>query len=271
VNPFVHFPVGEAHFVAVDYLLIGRFLGATSLGIYTLAYRIMLYPLQTVTTVIGRVMFPVYSRLQDDDARFRSAYLRSVGLIALVTFPMMIGLWAVAGPFVQATFGAKWAPAILLIKILAPVGMAQSIGATVGAIYQAKGRTDIMFRWGIASGIVTFIAFVLGLHWGIVGVATAYAMAAILLTTPNFAIPFRLVGLHLKDLVPVLSGPLASALLMLAAVLSMRMALVGHSDLFALQVLVPTGAITYLMTSSFLNRAQLRQAVALIANRHASD
>ena len=54
-----------------DYLLIGKFLGATLLGIYTLAYRMMLYPLQSITTVICRVMFPVYSKLQDDDASFR--------------------------------------------------------------------------------------------------------------------------------------------------------------------------------------------------------
>jgi O-antigen/teichoic acid export membrane protein len=250
-----------------DYLLIGRFLGATSLGIYTLAYRIMLYPLQTITTVIGRVMFPVYSRMQDDDARFRSAYLRSIGLIALVTFPMMIGLWAVAGPFVQATFGAKWAPAILLIKILAPVGMAQSIGATVGAIYQAKGRTDVLFRWGLVSGLIVVAAFGVGLRWGIVGVATAYAIAAVVLVTPCFAIPFRFVGLQLKDLVPILYRPLASALIMLGAVLSIRMVFVGHSDLMTLQVLVATGAIAYLIASEFLNRMQLRQAFTLMINK----
>ena len=135
-----------------DYLLIGRFLGATSLGIYMLAYRIMLYPLQSITTVISRVMFPAYSQLQDDDARFRSAYLRTAGMIALVTFPMMAGLWVSDRAHVVLTiFGQKWAQAIPLIKVLALVGMAQSIGATVGAIYQAKGRTDVMFRLGSLS------------------------------------------------------------------------------------------------------------------------
>jgi len=52
-----------------DYLLIGRFLGTQNLGYYSLAYRIMFYPLQSISAVIGRVMFPVFARVQEDDSR----------------------------------------------------------------------------------------------------------------------------------------------------------------------------------------------------------
>ena len=84
-----------------DYLLIGRFLGANQLGIYTLAYRVMLYPLQSVSAVVSRVTFPVCTQFQDDDARFRSAYLRTAAMIGLVTFPIVLGVYSVARPLVS--------------------------------------------------------------------------------------------------------------------------------------------------------------------------
>lgn len=208
-----------------DYLLIGRYLGAQDLGYYTLAYRILLFPLQNISSVIGRVMFPVYSSIQDNNHRFANAYLKVAKNIALITFPMMLGILALASPFVLTIFGVKWQPVILLILILAPVGLSQSIGTTVGAIYTAKGRTDWMFRWGIGSGLFVIIAFTIGLHWGIIGVATAYAIATFSLSYPSFAIPFRLINLKFSQLLGVLWKPLMNSLIMFTAIIGFKAAL----------------------------------------------
>lgn len=246
-----------------DYLLIGRFLGAQDLGYYTLAYRIMLYPLQSISAVIGRVMFPVYSQIQDDDVMFRRVYLNVAGGIALITFPMMLGLMALSGPFVLTAFGSQWRPVVLLLMIFAPVGLAQSIGTTVGAIYQAKGRTDWMFRWGVAAGILVIIAFVIGLQWGIVGVAAAYAIITVILSYPSFAIPFRLINVRFSELGAVLWRPFLSSLLMLGLLLVLRAAL--STDLpsrWTLGILVSTGIIVYLSASWMVNRDQMRQRLA---------
>ena len=250
-----------------DYLLIGRFLGATPLGVYTLAYRIMLYPLQTISTVISRVMFPVYSHLQDDDARFRSAYLRTAGMIALVTFPMMVGLWIIAKPLVFTIFGTKWAMVLPLIRIFAPVGLVQSIWVTVGCIYQAKGRTAAFFRWGVGSSLLLVASFLVGLRWGILGVATAYAIATLVLVLPNFVIPFRFIGLRLSDFLVALMRPLAASFLMAVALLAIRQAVANWPPLTELQVLLATGVIGYVAATWGVNRAQLRQVLALVGRQ----
>lgn len=248
-----------------DYILIGRFLGAQQLGYYTLAYRLMLYPLQTIAHVTGRVTFPIYSKLQDDDKRFRNAYLRVVGSIALITFPMMLGLMAVREPFVLTFFGSQWAPVILLIMLLAPVGLIQSISTTVGAIYKAKGRTDWMLRWGIGAGIIVMIAFVVGLQWGIAGVAAAYAVVAIILSYPSLAIPFRLINLRVRKLVTVIWRSLLSGLVMFGMVGIIKAVL--PADLpspFALGILIPVGIAAYLWASWTLNRHQVRQMLDMV-------
>jgi PST family polysaccharide transporter len=248
-----------------DYLLIGRFLGTQDLGYYTLAYRLMIFPLLNISLMLSRVMFPVFSQFQDDNAKFSRVYLKVVGAIALITFPMMIALWAVAEPFIVTLFGSQWRPVILLLMILAPVGMGQSIGTTVGQIYQAKGRTDWLFRWGVVAGLVFMIAFVIGLHWGIVGVATGYAIAYTILQYPSFAIPFRLINLRVWDLGTILVRPLFCSLLMLMVLLAVKFLLPTNlSSSWILGILVSTGCITYLLVSWLINREQMQQFLGMV-------
>ena len=77
-----------------DSLLIGRFLDVASLGWYSMANRILMFPLQNVTFVIGRALLPVYSRRQHDLDQIAAYYLRTLALIATVTIPLMLGIWA---------------------------------------------------------------------------------------------------------------------------------------------------------------------------------
>lgn len=208
---------------SADSILIGRILGKGALAYYQWAYTLMLYPLQHVSGAVGKVLFPVFSQMQDDDERFRSAYLRTCIAIAAITFPMMLGMTAVAGPLIQVFLGSKWLPAVPLLTILAPVGLGQSIGATVGHIYMAKGRTDWMFRWGLFSSLLVVGSFIAGLPWGVKGVAVSYAIASYALAYPSFAIPFRLIGLRVGSFAAALCPVLAYSLVTFLAALTVRL------------------------------------------------
>lgn len=240
-----------------DYLLIGRYLGAQDLGYYTLAYRILLFPIQNISAVIGRVMYPVLSTMQDDNKRFADAYLKVVSSIAFISFPLMLGMLALAKPFVLTFFGEKWQPVVFLIMILAPVGLIQSIGTTVGAIYQVKGRTDWMFYWGIGSGFVAVAAFVVGLLWGINGVAVAYAVATLMLLFPSFAIPFRLVNMKFVQLLSALKASLLTSVLMFILLIILRTILPTLlSATVELIFFAAVGVIVYGLASWLINREQ---------------
>lgn len=183
-----------------DNITVGKVLGKAPLGDYQMAYNLMLTPIQNISSVIAQATFPAFARIQDDNGRFRQAYTRSCMLIALISFPVMAGLGVVADPMIRTILGAKWIGAIRVFQILAPVGIVQSVQTTVGQIYMAKGRTDWFFRWGIASGLILVSSFLVGIHFGILGVATAYCIAFIGITMiPGFLIPFRLIGLKLAD------------------------------------------------------------------------
>jgi PST family polysaccharide transporter len=183
-----------------DNIIVGKILGQAALGDYQMAYNLMLSPIQNISSVVGQATFPAFARIQDDEERFRAAYIRSCMLIALITFPVLAGLGVVADPMIRTILGAKWIGAIRVFQILAPVGLAQSIHATIGQIFMAKGRTDWLFRWGIVQTAILVSSFLIGIHWGILGVAAAYCLTFLCITMPPaFLIAFRLIGLKLSE------------------------------------------------------------------------
>lgn len=241
----------------VDNLLVGKYLGSQALGYYSLAYNIMLYPIMNISAVIARVLFPALARVQHDNERFRRAYLKVIVGIALVAFPLMTGLEAVAPEFVVAVFGEKWLPVAILLMILAPVGLSQSIGTTVGTVYQAKGRTDVMFRWGVFVSLCVVLAFIIGLHWGLYGIAAAYT-ATLVLTYPSFMIPFKLIDLPMKEFGRALWRPFTASIAMMVAVLGVKPWMPSTLPPIAtLGLLVGFGVLVYAVCGWLLCRSQI--------------
>ncbi|HVP49950.1 MAG TPA: MOP flippase family protein [Candidatus Bathyarchaeia archaeon] len=178
-----------------DNLLVGKFLGSVALGFYQMGYMLMTYPLQNFTIMVTQVVYPAMAKFHDDHARVRAAYLRTSALVALVTLPIMLGMGITASPFVRVVLGARWAPVTQLLVVFAPLGALQAIYAPSGVLFNIEGRTDLRFRWMIVCSVIYVLSFVLGLRWGIMGVATCYSMAWVLLMVPSYLIPFRLVEL----------------------------------------------------------------------------
>ncbi len=252
----------------LDHVLVGVFLGATALGYYALAYRLLLYPIQGVSTILSRVAFPIYTRIQNDNARLRNAHLKITGAVAMVLFPVMAGLMLVCQPMVVSLLGPRWLPMVPLVAIFALVGLLQSIGTTVGVIYQAKGRTDLMFRWGVLVAVVMAVAFAVGLQWEIRGVALAYAISSLILAYPGLHIPFYLIGLRVSELGRFLLPALRATAVMVACTLGMRFLVAAHLvPGWHLVVVVLTGVVTYGVASLLWNRRAILEIWDLLRGR----
>ena len=197
-----------------DDVLIGRYLGSVPLGFYTLAYQIMLYPLNQVASVIVRVLFPALSTLQDDPQGFRRGYIKATSTISMVTFPAMLGLIVVAPDFVRVVFGEQWLPMTTTLQILAIVGMVQSVTTTLGAVYMGSGRTRLMFLVTLVNTPILLTGFIIGLSWGIEGVATAFALVVILPMHLRLYIAFRSTAIRIHDFHRAALPPLVAALAM---------------------------------------------------------
>jgi O-antigen/teichoic acid export membrane protein len=235
-----------------DNIIVGRTLGPGDLGYYQMAYNLFLFPIQNVTSIVAQVLNPAFSRIQTEDQRFRSAYIRGCMLIGLITFPIMAGLGVVADPFIRVLLGDEWAPVIPVLQILVPVGIFQSVQGTVGQIYVGKGRTDWMFRVGLISAVLFVVSFFIGVRWGTKGVATAYCVTYfVFVLYPALRIPFSLIGLTVGEFFNHLLPQIAITLGMVAICMVWMKALsvVGLSNqVFQLGSTVVVGVVSYVIS-----------------------
>ena len=203
----------------VDNLLIGKWLGPVSLGLYSRAYNLMLLPVNQVVAALNPVILPTLAALQRDTERFRRAYLSAVRAIAFVTFPMMAGLAVTAYPFIALVFGAKWIEAVPLVQILAWVGLLQSLTNPVGLIYLATGSTARMLQWGLLGSSACVVALVIGALLGSArAVASAYLLVNILLTYPAIAFAGVLVELRFYQVLDAIKHTVLATGLMTTSV-----------------------------------------------------
>jgi len=245
-----------------DDLLIGKFFGSVSLGFYNLAYQLLLFPLSNISQVIGRVMFPSFSIIQNNKDRISHLYIKATRYIATITFPLMIGLLVVAPQFIKVVFGLQWERSIFLVQIFALSGLLHSLGTTVGWIYQSQGRTDIMFRWGFFSSIIVVTAFIIGLRWNIEGVAVSYAIAGLLLAYPSFAIPFKLIDLKFGYFVKQFKSISLATIGMGGTIFTLSVfmnSILGMSDLIILISTIIIGIISYISILFVLDKSFCRE------------
>lgn len=172
----------------LDNILIGKFSGSVELGYYDRAYKLLLFPLQNINQPLSRLMVPLLSRIQDDKPRFRDLYLRTNWLLAFITVPGIAALTIAAEPVVGILFGERWLAVAPIFAWLGIAGLMQPVSSTTGWIFICQGKTRMMFRWGVYSALTTVLSFAVGLRWGAVGVAAAYAVSGYVLRLPVLAV-----------------------------------------------------------------------------------
>ncbi len=126
-----------------DNAFVGKFLGATMLGFYQMAYNISNMPATEITQVISQVTFPAYSKMQDNLPRLSEAYLRVLQLTAFLSFPLAGLLFTLAPDFTRIFLGEKWMQMVPAMQVLVLAGLVRSMAASSGLVFYAVSRPKI--------------------------------------------------------------------------------------------------------------------------------
>ncbi len=183
-----------------DNLLIGKFIGASELGLYSKAYQIVYLPLVNVRNPLNALAFPVMSKMQNDPARFRRYYKKLVFAMAFLSMPLMAYCIMFPHELITLLFGERWLEMKTVFRLLAIAGFSQTVIGTRGMILLACGRSDLYLKFGTIGAILTVIGFVIGLKWGITGVAASFIITSYLPQYHMFAIAFRTTPCTFGDL-----------------------------------------------------------------------
>jgi O-antigen/teichoic acid export membrane protein len=248
----------------LDKLLIGKLLGTEALGLYSVAYQLMIRPLSVIGPVITRVAFPVFSTIQNENERLKRGYAQVLRLIAFVSAPVYLGLIAVAEPFVLLFLGARWQPVSDVLPILCILGVFYSISNPIGSLLLAKGKPSIGF-WFNAVGLVAYgLAILLGSAWGVRGVAWGVVSGSVCVLFPlEFWVRWRIVRMGPLEFFSAVGPFVGSALVMAMAVSTTSVGLPQTGEVLHLCVLVPLGAMVYLLGIFLVQRPFLNEAYSI--------
>jgi PST family polysaccharide transporter len=234
-----------------DNALVGRFGGASALGVYSLAYNVMFTPMIRIANPISSVVYPALARMQDDLPRMRRAWLRSKRLSSSLLAPAFLIALVTAPDVVRVLFGEKWRAAVPVIELLAVAGVAHSLVTLNWTVLQGTGRMQVAFRLGLLVSALTVAAFAVGVQWGAVGVAAAYASIKLPLVLIDTYVTTRAVNFNFREALMAGGSILPHAIVAAAGAWGTRIALANIGTPAALRLVV-TLAAACLLYAAFL-------------------
>ena len=175
----------------LDNILIGRYIGAEALGLYSRAYQLFMMPITQVRSPLNQVAIPLLSGLNRDPTRYARYYERLLGVLATLTVPLTLYCVLEAEFLIRVLLGTQWLGAVPVFRVLAIAGMTQPLAGTTGLVQVTCGFSAQYFEWGVVTAVASCLSFVVGLPFGIEGVAMAYAVASYLLLVPSLLYCFR--------------------------------------------------------------------------------
>lgn len=200
-----------------DAMIISRKYDANILGAYSLAYRIMLFPLQSLTFIALRSLYPILSRNQDDLKLIREIYLKTIFIISMITIPLMLGLVFLRTPFITIALGPNWAITSNILLWLAPTGIIQSILSCSGSILMSTNNTKTLMLLGIFGAAIQVLSFFIGSLFSINIFVFAYFIANVINALVVLYFTFKSIKLNIYSFCKILLIPTLSCSVMIIA------------------------------------------------------
>jgi exopolysaccharide (amylovoran) exporter len=170
-----------------DQIVLGKFLGLASLGVYSLAKELVLQPTKLIMPVAQRLALPRLATLQGDPAALRRIYLVGLRGVALFSATVFIMLGVAAPLAVTILYGHRYDGVAALIPLMLLFGMLRPLGSLIGALSQSLGRSDIEFAWNLKiCGITLAVSIAGAMSRSLEIMAVALAFSQVLSTVLSY-------------------------------------------------------------------------------------
>ena len=246
-------------------IIIGKCFTSATLGNYSRADQFAQFPSSNLTGILQRVTFPILSTIQNENERLQTNYRKFLRLSTFIIFPLMMGLSAVADPFVRLLLTDKWAGVIPLLQVICVAYMWYPIHAINLNLLQVKGRSDLFLKLDIIKKLSSTILLFVTVPIGILAMCYGSVVISVVSLIINTYYTGKLIKvgflMQMRDILPILVNCVIMFFL-----INIVISFFDHS-LAKLIMGVVTGVIFYLSTAYFLKSAELRELLSIIKRK----
>lgn len=207
---------------SLDRVLLGRFQGAASVGLYRQSYQLVVTPMNQLMAPLYQVALPGLSMLQGDHRRFRDFFTRIVSIVATVSMPLSVFLAVYAEEVSAVILGDQWRGAATFIRIFGVGGMLQSVFSTIGFVLVSSGRSGELLKLSALQSTVKALSMLYALRWGAIGVAIADVASTAIMFVPYLRLSFRNSPVTILAFLQALRRPFISSILLALILVAFR-------------------------------------------------
>lgn len=249
------------------FLVIGRGFSTLELGYYTNASKLRDTASQSITSSVQRVSYPVLSSIEGDNDKLKLVYKKIIKNAVFITFPMMIGLAAIATPLISLLFGDKWMPSIYYFQVLCFAGMLLPLHAINLNILQVKGRSDLFLKLEIIKKVIalTAIAIVMFMGFGIKGLLWAAVLNSYIAYFINSYFSAELLAYSTKQQIRDIM-PIFTAAILMGVIVYISGLVLPDNNLVKLIAEIIIGFLSYVGISKITKIEELNTVYDLIGS-----
>jgi PST family polysaccharide transporter len=238
---------------AATTFFIGRFLGTSKLGAFAVGSQFGERLELVLYTPMERTLFAAFSSIQDDAARVRAAYLRSIHIGFAIILPVCAGMALLSHEIIAVALGPDWSVAALVLAFSAPITAVYLIAGLSNSLANALGHPKALFRYKLIAALLHVPVLAIGvIQYGLIGALCACAITALVWYLFSIHTVSKITGLTRIEQISVLGRTIVAAAVMVAAVLCVRWLVLGGpgeglvANLLNAAMLAAVGALTYL-------------------------
>jgi PST family polysaccharide transporter len=217
-----------------------------------------------ISDVIKRVMFPIFSKVQEDNMLIKRGYTKVIFAISFIVFPLMLGIVALNEEFVSVFLSSKWERVSFLIIFMAPAGVLQSLITTTGSLYLTKNKTSLMLRMQLLWGLIYIISLAFGIQWNIEGIAVTYLLANLIWFYPAMNTAIKQISLDFFSLFQEFKINFFLSITMMIFIIILSNFLITDSGIIKILILCLSGAAYYLIGSVLFQKERVWDLVTEI-------
>lgn len=151
----------------LHYIIIGKFFTPTDLGYFERAKNYTSIWPTSIYYAIQGVLFPAFSKLQDDFERLRDAFRRSLAItFFIVSFPMLL-LGTLSVPFIELIISAKWLPIVPYWWLFTIHFLIYPVFMLNRQLLIAIGRSDLLLWSELFRTFFMILSILVFFHYGI--------------------------------------------------------------------------------------------------------
>jgi O-antigen/teichoic acid export membrane protein len=197
----------------MDNVLIGKFIGADGLGLYSRAYQLFMMPITYIRAPIANTILPGLCSLRNQPDRFANYYLKAVSILGTVTIPLSLYCVVEADFLIRTFLGERWLDAVPVFRMLAIAAVIHPLNGMQPLLLMSMGHSAKTMWWGIYNAVICICAFGLGIPFGIQGVAVCFAIAVYVLGITSGFYCFRETPVTISQFYAMLVPPFLTSVL----------------------------------------------------------